>query len=154
MLAMKESRSNRLQPVAKLAKNEETKATEDLAFAQQQLAEAETKLTELKSYREEYLIDFNARAQRGVTGIQIAQYQQFLGKLDDALLQQDQIVVKAKTQLEQTKCKWQKKRSRVQALDTVIDQSLLDEQRQRDKIEQNQQDEISSQRHLRDKKID
>jgi flagellar protein FliJ len=154
MLAMKESRSNRLQPVAKLAKNEESKATEDLAFAQNQLAEAQTKLSELQNYREEYLIDFNAKAQRGVTGIQIAQYQQFLGKLDDALQQQDQNVIKAKTQLEQTKSKWQQKRSRVQALDTVIDQSLAEEQRQRNKSEQNQQDEISSQRHIRNKNSD
>jgi flagellar protein FliJ len=154
MLAMKESRSNRLQPVAKLAKNEASKATEDLAFAQNQLTEAETKLSELRTYREEYLMDFNAKAQRGVTGIQIAQYQQFLGKLDDALQQQDQNVLKARTQLEQTRSKWQQKRTRVQALDTVIDQSLLEEQKQRNKVEQNQQDEISSQRHIRNNKSD
>jgi len=151
MLAMSKSRSKRLQPVARIAKDKEKKESLSVAAARSELEVHENKLKELLTYKEEYLIDFNRRAQRGVSGAQIAQYRQFIVRLDDAVEQQQQQVIQCKAKLQQLLNQWQQARGRVKALDTVIDKAQEQERYANNKKEQNMADEMSQQAHNRNK---
>ncbi len=143
MVTMANSRSKRLQPVSRLAKDKEKKDSQSLAAARGELESQQKKLDELLSYKEEYLIDFNRRAQRGVNGAQISQYRQFIVRLDDAIDHQQKLVIQCKTKVQQSVQVWQESRGRAQALENVIDKAENEERKQQDKKEQRQADELA-----------
>ncbi len=143
MVTMANSRSKRLQPVSRLAKDKEKKDSQSLAAARGELESQQKKLDELLSYKEEYLIDFNRRAQRGVSGAQISQYRQFIVRLDDAIDHQQKLVIQCKTKVQQSVQVWQESRGRAQALENVIDKAENEERKQQDKKEQRQADELA-----------
>lgn len=143
MVAMASSRSKRLQPVSRLAKDKEKKDSQSLAAARGELESQQKKLDELLSYKEEYLIDFNRRAQRGVSGAQISQYRQFIVRLDEAIDHQQKLVIQSKTKVQQSIQVWQESRGRAQALENVIDKAEHEERKRQDKKEQIQADELA-----------
>jgi flagellar FliJ protein len=134
-------RSKRLEPVVKVAENREQQAARALGDAQSALAQAEQRLQELKTYREEYIERFHANGAQGMSAVQMGDYRLFLSKLARAIEQQAELVQQAAAVVEQQRQKWFNRRGKVKMLDNVVSRYQADEQRVLDRKEQLEQDE-------------
>lgn len=138
---MAKKRSQRLEPVVKLAENEEQQAALALGDAQSSLAQAEERLEELRSYREEYINRFHANGAVGMSAVQMGDYRLFLSNLSRAIEQQTELVEQAAAVVEQQRQQWFSQRGKVKVLDNVVSRYQADEQRVLEKKEQREQDE-------------
>jgi flagellar FliJ protein len=75
------TRAKRLQPVQRLADDNERRLAQSVAQFDRRVAEAETKLTELQRYRQEYENQFSTRAGIGMGATALRDYQAFLARL-------------------------------------------------------------------------
>lgn len=140
------TRSDRVKPVIKVAKNRERDAARVLSDAQRVVQAQQDRLRDLVKYREDYRAGFTQRGGAGVTAAQLRTLRGFLEKLDLAVEQQERIVREAQAELENKRRQWLEKHLRTQALDHVRDKYLSDEQRQANRIEQKDADERAQRR--------
>lgn len=73
------------------------------------------KLSLLERYRSEYQERFQEAARSGLTRVQLANYQQFLGRLDTAIAQQQAAAAHSQARTEQCQRELLEQRSRMQA---------------------------------------
>jgi flagellar FliJ protein len=135
------TRSERMQPVQKVATANERREAGELANSEQKLLESERKLTELKQYEQDYRDGFNARVSAGMGGNGLRDYQQFLSRLMEAIRQQTQIVARARSERDAQQGQWREAAQRNKAIDRVVDTWKADERRHEDRREQRDTDE-------------
>ncbi|MET0256411.1 MAG: flagellar export protein FliJ [Luteibacter sp.] len=135
------SRADRLQPVVDLAAEKAEDATRALATHQRALAESEHQLQELRRYRNEY-----ATMPDGIGVSALLNRQQFLLKIDMAIVQQMGEVQRREQALERARQQWSDARGRAKALDSVTTKYRDDERKSQDRREQEQADERSQYR--------
>lgn len=109
-----------MAPVQRVFDKAEKDRARELGDAQQQLAAAETKLAELRTYQGEYLGAFRRRAESGTSIRALRDFQAFLARLDQALRQQEQLVEKAREQASGSRRNWQGAAQKVKALGAVV----------------------------------
>ena len=135
------SRADRLQPVVDLAAEKAEDATRALATQQRALADAEHQLVELRRYRNEY-----AEMPNGIGVNALRNRQQFLQKIDMAIVQQLSEVQRRERALERAREDWTAARGRAKALDSVTTKYREQERKSQDRREQEQADERSQHR--------
>ena len=140
------TRSDRLQPVAKLARQGERDAARDLGAARSREQAEEERMQDLLAYRREYLADFQRKGRAGVTGAVLQQFQQFLGQLDKAIEQQQRRLTGAGVQVSQSTQQWQQRASKAKAIDNVVSNLHTQEAVERDRREQKAVDERNQRR--------
>jgi flagellar export protein FliJ len=116
-------------------------ATRALAMQQRAVADAETQLTELRRYRNEY-----AEMPSGIGVAELLNRQQFLQKIDMAIVQQLGEVQRRERALERARTEWSEARGRAKALDSVTAKYREQERKSQDRREQEQADERSQYR--------
>ncbi|MCO7226122.1 flagellar export protein FliJ [Pleionea sp. CnH1-48] len=109
-------RSQRIEPVKRLAKQKEQGAADALGKANQSCQNAEHRLSELVRYRADYLAEFHFRAGKGMSGAQLQHYKHFLGQLDNAIEQQKHQLNKLQKEMAEKRKLWQKQNSRAEAV--------------------------------------
>lgn len=135
------SRADRLQPVVELAEEKAEDAVRVLATQQRALADAEHQLVELRKYRNEY-----AEMPDGIGISALLNRQQFLLKIDMAIVQQLGEVQRREQALEHARLLWTNARGRAKALDSVTTKYREQERKSEDRREQSQADERSQYR--------
>jgi flagellar protein FliJ len=135
------SRADRLQPVVDLAEEKAKDAVRVLATQQRALADAEHQLVELRKYRNEY-----AEMPDGIGISALLNRQQFLQKIDMAIVQQLGEVQRREQALEHARLLWIDARGRAKALDSVTTKYREQERKSEDRREQSQADERSQYR--------
>jgi flagellar FliJ protein len=135
------SRADRLQPVVDLAAEKAEDATRALATHQRALADAEHQLSELRRYRNEY-----AEMPAGIGVAALLNRQQFLQKIDMAIVQQLGEVQRRERALDGARVAWSDARGRAKALDSVTTKYREQERKSQDRREQEQADERSQYR--------
>jgi flagellar FliJ protein len=135
------TKSDRVKPIIKVAENRERAAARALSDAQRIVQERQARLQDLIRYREEYRADMTARGRAGVSAQSLRGMLGFLGKLDQAVEQQDQAVKAAERELDEKRRQWLEKHFRAKALDHVRDRYLTDERRAANRKEQKESDE-------------
>lgn len=135
------SRADRLQPVVDLAEEKAEDAVRVLATQQRALAEAEHQLVELRKYRNEY-----AEMPDGIGIAALLNRQQFLQKIDMAIVQQLGEVQRREQALDHAQRLWSDARGRAKALDSVTTKYREQERKSEDRREQSQADERSQYR--------
>jgi len=138
-------KTQRIDMVRRAVDDFERRKAEALARCERQVLEAESRLEELESYRATYLHKFNQRAQAGVNGAGAREYRVFLGRLDEALHHQSQIVAQARAQRGAELENWRRAARRAAAVDTLAENCRAEEQRTEDRREQHETDERSQQ---------
>ncbi|MEA5444261.1 flagellar export protein FliJ [Gammaproteobacteria bacterium AB-CW1] len=141
----RKKRSQRLKPVQKLAGQGEKDASRALGQSQQALAEQEARLEQLRSYREEYRQMFEGK-DRAVDPRRLRDERAFLARLDEVIRQQEGVVQSNMAEFEDKREGWIEARSRVNALDRAAERYRSGEQREQDKREQRDQDELAGRR--------
>ncbi|MGX5174549.1 flagellar export protein FliJ [Aliikangiella sp. IMCC44653] len=142
-------RSKRLQPINRLAqKGEKAAAIEYAQLLENQRNEA-LKLHQLETYKTEYLKQMEVRVKQGVSGATLQHYHQFLAKISEAIKQQEQVILAAENDLHEGKSRWHDKRTHAKAIDQLVGKLSKEERSEREKKENKQIDEMSTQAFLR-----
>lgn len=108
-----------LQAVLDLMQSRADEATQKLARLIAAEQDAKAKLDLLSQYREEYARRFQATAQAGISPLQWRNFQDFLGRLDDAISQQQRVVTNSQHNTQAGQTHWQEQRVRLKAIDTL-----------------------------------
>jgi flagellar protein FliJ len=144
------SRAKRLAPVQSVVEAAERKLAQGLAGLQRRLADAETKLLELERYRGEYEQGFTQRAGGGIGVALLRDYQAFLGRLTEAIRQQQSVVQRTRSERDAEQARWQQAARRVKAVDHVVEQWQAEDRRLVDQREQRDTDERGQRSRRRD----
>ncbi len=136
-------RAERMVMVQKVVDDLERRRAQALALSERHVAEAEAKLTELEAYQAGYIRDFNARAGSGMNAASARDYQVFLARLDEALRQQAQAVVRAKTLRNSERQIWQGAAQRADAVGHMVKVWNAEDRKELDRHEQKESDEFS-----------
>ena len=137
------SRAARLAPVVQMAEETERKAAQRLGQLQQQVVQAQAKLTELERFREDYQKQWLNRGGQGVDGSWLVNYQRFLGQLEAAMTQQRQSLMWHQNNIKNARDAWQQAYARVEGLRKLVQRYLDEARRAEDKREQRLLDELS-----------
>jgi flagellar FliJ protein len=131
-------RADRLQPAVDQAKNRSEDAVLQLADQQQRLAKAERQLAELRGYRQEYALESGAG---GLTASALINRQQFVDRIDRAIVQQSTEIERQQRLLEHARAQWRAAHAREAALGSVVDRYREQERQSEDRREQSEIDE-------------
>jgi flagellar FliJ protein len=130
------SRSDRLQPAVDQAQRRQKDALQRLADHQQKLAHAEQQLEELQRYRRDYSL-----ADGGLTVSALLNCQQFVDRIDQAIVQQAKLIERLQRQLEGARERWLQAHARENALDSVVERLRKQESQREQRLEQAEVDE-------------
>ena|ERR1044071_1191663 len=144
------SRAKRLEPVQDVVEAAERRLAQSLAGLQRRLADAESKLLELERYRDEYQQGLTQRAGGGIGVAQLRDYQAFLGRLNEAIRQQQSVVQRARGDRDAEQQRWQHAARRVKAVDHVVDRWQAEDRRVAERREQRDTDERGQRTRRRD----
>ena len=133
----------KMELVRKVVDDQEKRRAEALAASEKRLSESESKLAELQTYRDGYVRDFAARAQAGIDSVIARDYQVFLGRLEEALRQQAQIVSRTRVQRDAEMKNWQGAAQRAEGVGQMIKRIQTEEERAGARREQLESDERS-----------
>lgn len=135
------TRSKKMKPVKQLAETREKNAVQVFGRSQQLLTEQQARLEELRVYRDQYTRSFQTASGAGLGAGRLQDYRVFLGRLNEAIAQQEVLIQQLEVQHEQTREQWIATRSHSQAIDKVVEQYRKREQQQQDRREQQESDE-------------
>jgi flagellar FliJ protein len=135
------TRTQRIQPVQRIVDDREKESAKAVALARAKLVEAEAKLAELGRYREDYQRGFQKEAAGGASGLRLRDFRLFLARLDEALRQQEQVVLRARGEVEHQTRLWIESQRRAKALGIVVDQWRGEERRAAERQDQRETDE-------------
>ena len=132
--------STKLQPVAKIRKQQERNAARLHGDTMRQAEQQQKQLNELITYRNQYLKAFHSAAESGLSAVQMQDYRLFINRLDVAIEQQKQSVSNGQKECEISQEKWIDKRSRSKMIDKVIENRKQIENKIMEKCEQRESD--------------
>jgi flagellar protein FliJ len=130
-----------MEPVQRVLGGVERTRAQEMGAAQRGAEAAASRLAELQQYHADYLQSFKNSAQAGSSAMALRDYKQFLGRLEEAIRQQEQIVAQARQAAAGSTRSWLSAAQRVKAVDTVVDKWQGEERRREDRLEQRESDE-------------
>jgi flagellar FliJ protein len=130
-----------MQPVQRLAQNRKEQAVRRLGESQQHLQLQQNKLEELRAYRDQYARDFEASGGDGLGAMRVQDYRIFLGRLSEAVHQQEAVIAQCCARHEQTRQQWMESRGQSHAFDKLVDRYRVQENKQLERKEQKEQDD-------------
>lgn len=130
------SRSDRLQPAVEQAQRRQKDALQRLADHQQKLAHAQQQLEELQRYRRDYSL-----SDGGLTVSALLNRQQFVERIDQALVEQAKLVERLERQLDGARERWLQAHARENALGSVVERLRTQENQREQRLEQAETDE-------------
>ena len=139
-------RSERLDVVQQAAARTERERAERVGAAERHLVEMQQKLAALERYRSEYESGFASRAGAGADVIGMRDFQTFLAKLGEALVQQRELVSLAQGALDAERSQWREAAQRAHVVETLAERWQSEESRAENRRDQNETDELSQQR--------
>lgn len=138
-------KTERIGMVRRVVDDIERRKAQALADSEKSVAAAQAKLEELEAYRAAYVRDFTRRAESGLSGAGVREYQVFLTRLDEALRQQAQILSQVRLQRGAELESWRNAARRAAAVGNLASHWQAQERVAADKVEQKESDERSQQ---------
>ena len=138
-------KTERIGLVRRVVDDIERCKAEALAACEKSVRAAQMKLDELEAYRAAYVQDFTRRAQSGMNGAGVREYQVFLSRLDEALRHQAQILAQARLQRSAELESWRNAARRATAVGNLATHWEAEERLEAEKNEQKESDERSQQ---------
>jgi flagellar protein FliJ len=135
------ARSARLQPAVDQAQRREQDALQRLAEQQRRMAYVQQQLDDLERYRREYSLSAG-----GLTVSALLNRQQFVDRIDQAIVQQKREVERQRRVMESARVQWLQTHARERALDSVVERFRVQEQQSEQRQEQAEMDERSQYR--------
>ncbi len=136
------TRTKRLEPVVKHTDNKEQQALQALASSQTELEAENTRLTQLKSYKNEY---HQKQSDKNYvySAMELQEFNRFLSQLDQTIEQQQKVVQMRKGELDGKRRAWQATRIDSKKIQKVVENLQQQEQIREARNEQKIMDEFS-----------
>jgi len=133
-----------LQPLLELMQEKTDEATRRLGQLIAAEQNARSRLQMLEGYRNEYADRLRSAIAEGITRQVLANYQDFLGRIDDAIRQQRQVVEQTEANTARGQQDWREKNTRLKAIGTLSDRHEEKERHKENRREQKLQDEFTT----------
>ncbi len=133
-----------LQTILELMQDRADEATQQLARLIAAEQDAKKKLDMLLQYRDEYAARFSEAAQNGLSPVQWKNFQDFLARLDEAIVSQRKVVAQQELNTKEGQQNWQQHRKKLKAFDTLADRHYSSENAKESKRDQKLQDEFAA----------
>ncbi|MCG2582877.1 flagellar export protein FliJ [Massilia sp. TS11] len=135
-----------LETLTELAQRDVDNAAKRLGQALKALDDAEKKLQLLQGYRNDYAIRFEAAQVQGMAPMAFQNFLAFLGKLDNAVKGQQEVVGHARRRSEQEKQNWQVCERKRLSYATLSQRAAEEALRLENKRDQKMMDEFAARR--------
>lgn len=129
-------KSERLRPVRDIKQQQERAEARKLADLQQQLQQARRQCQELEGYLKEYFNAISTQRQHVHQASQLALYQAFVTRLQQAIQHQHQMIRQREMAVQAQTKKWIAASERLRTMDDLITRTQAQEQLDADKKEQ------------------
>lgn len=140
------ARTFSLQPLLDLMQSRTDEATRKLG----QLLAAEqnqrSRLQMLEQYREEYAQRMSEAVRNGLTPAALLNFQSFILRIDEAIVQQRIVVVNSEKNTRQGQQQWQEQNKQLKAIGTLSQRHELSERHRENRADQKLQDEFAARR--------
>lgn len=135
------SKPNPLETLIELAQGRVDDATRRLGQLLAGERSADERLRLLTQYRMEYRERYLAAARQGIGPDGLRNFTAFIGKLDEAIAQQQQVLEEQRRATQAGQQQWMSERNRLRAFDTLSQRQQQQEQQRENRLEQRQSDE-------------
>jgi flagellar FliJ protein len=132
-----------LQPLVHLAQQKNDAATKKLGQLNHQQQTAQQKLDALLQYRKDYQLKFQEEAKNGMSPADMKNFQDFIGRLDQAIQQQTAVAEKAKVGVQNGRNELMDTTRKMKSFDTLAQRHADAEKKLEAKNEQRTQDELT-----------
>jgi flagellar protein FliJ len=143
------TRAEQLRPVQQRMDDAERELAAALAAARQRRIDAEARLAELQRYETDYHESFKRQAAEGLGSVALRDYRVFLGRLAEAVRQQQLVVLRAGEDEQAATRTWQDAARRAKGLTAVVARWQGEERRVQDRRDQRDTDERALGAHTR-----
>jgi flagellar FliJ protein len=133
-----------LDTLIELATAQTDEAAKRLGNAIRATDRAEKKLELLQKYRDEYCTRFEAKMAQGLSPMGYRNFQAFIGKLDEAIAGQQQVVQDAEQGVMRERGVWQDSERKRMSYDTLATRQLQQELKMENRRDQKQNDEFAA----------
>lgn len=133
-----------LQPLLEIMQERTDEATRQLGRLIAAEQSAKSRLQLLEQYREEYAQKMREAIAQGIAPLALLNYQDFLGRIDEAVEQQAQAVRQSERSTAAGQETWRHHNKRMKAIDTLASRHEERERHLENKREQKQQDEFTT----------
>jgi flagellar protein FliJ len=130
-----------LQPLVHLAQQKNDAATKKLGQLNQQHQTAQEKLDALQQYRRDYQVKFQEEAKNGMAPADMKNFQDFIGRLDQAIQQQTAVIEKTRAGVQNGRSELMDTTRKMKSFDTLAQRHADAEKKLEAKNEQRIQDE-------------
>jgi flagellar FliJ protein len=130
-----------LQPLVHLAQQKNDAATKKLGQLNQQHQTAQQKLDALQQYRRDYQVKFQEEAKSGMAPADMKNFQDFIGRLDQAIQQQTAVIKQTNAGVQTGLSELMDTTRKMKSFDTLAQRHVDAEKKQETKSEQRIQDE-------------
>jgi len=137
---MSQKRSQRLNPIVKLAGHKEKTSAKNLGKARNQHSAIKNQLQDLLEYRKSYADLLQNKAQQGISSGQFCLYQNFLVQLDNAIKQQRQSLTQSDETVKQNVKGWKNQHQKQQRMENMNQRIIKAENQASDKAQQRRTD--------------
>lgn len=136
-----------LEPLHNLAHDRVEAATQQLAQLKAKWQQEEAKLHQLSQFHAEYQRRLGEAIQQGLDMTRMRDFQVFIRKLETAMRQQNQEIVRAKALWEDGQRAWFEERRKLKTYDVLKDRHVKAEQHRERRVEQRESDEHARKEH-------
>lgn len=143
------SKQTPLQMLQEMAHTRVDEATRKLAALMSSEHACEVKLQMLVDYRTEYCARYKQAVSEGIGLDALRNYTSFIGKLDQAISQQEQVVAHSRRMTQHGQQQWVHERNRMKAFDTLSARQQAQVAAKEARFEQRQSDEHAAKNHRR-----
>lgn len=138
-------RSQRMQILIDMAKQEETKFVQQLAHKKAKVDADKKQLSQLQEYAAQY------ESERNLLGLDanlVVNYQHFVARLEQAIQQQNNLIVQSERQVELAMEQWLSAKAKTKSMSTLQNKHIRQENQLETKQEQRQNDEFAARLHF------
>jgi flagellar FliJ protein len=133
-----------LDTLIELATAQTDEAAKRLGNAIRATDRAEKKLELLQKYRDDYSGRFEAKMAQGVSPMGYRNFQAFIGKLDEAIAGQQQVMLDAEQGVVRERGVWQDSERKRMSYDTLANRQMQQELKLENRRDQKQNDEYAA----------
>ena len=135
-------KSKRFEPIQEIASTEAVDLSRAMGEAGRKVADIESQLEQLKTYRDEYVRN-STQSAAAMDAVKLQNYRSFLDRLGEALRQHMKSLETARAEYERRRALWSEKRVEAESLSRVVDRFRKEEQHVAERREQREGDDAA-----------
>ena len=113
-------RSKRMEPIHRLANERASELARAYAAHRERLSQEAERIEQLRGFRREYAQKLAVSGGQGIDAYRLRDYNAFLGRIDQAICQQQQCLERLEAEVEEMRLSWLDQWGSAQALEQLV----------------------------------